>query len=135
MPGTTQRSPRIEGQIRALIGQHREIRDEPLHLAMIYEPGRDSSDLFLFELLGNFGGNEINADPRLFEVTFGPALGLELETGQSLHLVLTNPQEFRVALGQHWPAAEEIRDAVGRGDYEIVYSDEIGQQALGLLHE
>jgi hypothetical protein len=135
MPWATQRSPRIEGQIRDLVEQHREIRDEPLHLAMLYEPGRESPDLFLFEVLGNFGGNEISPEPQLFEVAFGPPLGLDLEPDRSLHLVLTNPEELRVALGQRWPSAEEIRDAVRRGDYEILHADEIGQQALGLLNE
>ena len=135
MQWTTQRFPRVEAQIRDLVGQHREIRDEPLHLAMAYEPGRDSSDVFLFELLGNFGGNDVNPDPQLFEVAFGPSLGLALELGQNLHLVLTNPEEFRVALEQHWPTAEEIRDAVRRGDFEVLHADETGQHALSLLHE
>lgn len=133
MPGTTQKSARVEEQIRALVEQHRGIREEPLHLAMIYEPRRETPDLFLFELLGHFGGDEINDDRQLFEVTFGPALGLDLEAGQSLHLILTHPEEFRRAIEQHWPSAEEIREAVRRGDFEIVYSDEVGQEALGLL--
>lgn len=100
---------------------------------MLYEPGRDSPDLFLFELLGNFGGNEISEDPQLFEVAFGPALGLELEAGRKLRLILTHPEEFRLALKQHWSSAEEIRAAVRRGDFEILHSDEIGQRALEVV--
>src|SRR5947207_1117771 len=135
MQWTTQRFPGLEAQIRDLVRQHLEISDEPLHLAMTYEPGRDSSDIFLFELAGNFGGNDISPSTQLFEVGFGSSLGLSLEPGQSLLLVLTNPEEFRVALEQHWPTAEEIRDAVRRGDFEVLHSDETGQQALSLLHE
>jgi hypothetical protein len=135
MQWTTQRFPRVEGQIRDLVRQHRVIPDEPLHLAMTYEPGRDSPDVFLFELLGNFGGNDIGEEQQLFEVAFGPSLSLALEPGQDLHLVLTNPAEFPVALEQHWPTAEEIRDAVRRGDFEVLHSDETGQNAFSLLHE
>ena len=116
MPGRTQRFPRVERQIRDLARQHRELRDEPLHLALTYEPGRDTPDIFLFELLGNFGGNDVNPDAKLFEVTIDSTPSLTMEPNQRLHLVLTNPEEFRVALEQRWPTAEEIRDAVRRGD-------------------
>src|SRR5438067_264509 len=135
MQWTTQRFPGLEGQIRDLVRQHLEIRDEPLHLAMTYEPGRDSSDLFLFELAGNFGGNEVSPDAQLFEVTFDSTPNFPMEPNQKLHLVLTNPEEFRVALDQHWQLAEEIRDAVRRGDFEVLHSDELGQEALRLLNE
>jgi hypothetical protein len=129
----TQRFPQVERQIRDLARQHRELRDEPLHLAMAYEPGRESRDIFLFELAGNFGGNEVSPDAQLFEVTFDSTPNLPMEPGQRLHLVLTNPKEFRAALDQHWQTAEEVRDAVRRRDFEVLHSDEIGQEALRLL--
>jgi len=131
----SQRFPHLGRQFRDLAEQHRKLRDEPLHLAIAYDPGRDFRDIFLFELLDNFGGNEINPDAQLFEATFGSSKSFSLEPGQRLHLILTNPEEFRTALDQHWPTAEEVRDAVRRGDFEILHSDEIGRDALELLNE
>jgi hypothetical protein len=129
------RFPHLRRQLLDLAKQHLKLRDEPLHLAIAYDPGRDSQDIFLFELLDNFGGNEIDPDAQLFEATFGSSNSFALEAGQRLHLILTNPQEFRTALNQHWPTAEEVRDAVRRGDFEILHSDEIGRDALDLLNE
>jgi hypothetical protein len=59
MKWTIKRFPGLASQIRNLAQQHREFREEPLHLAIAYEPDRDPNDIFLFELLGNFGGNEV----------------------------------------------------------------------------
>ena len=135
MTWITQRFPGVERQIRDLARQHRELRDEPLHLAMVYGPGREPLDIFLFELAGNFGGNEVSPDAQFFEVTFDSTPGFTMEPNQKLHLVLTNPKEFGAALDQHWQTAEEIRDAVRRGDFEVLHSDEIGQEALRFLNE
>src|SRR5207248_11117789 len=79
--------------------------------------------------------DEVSPDAQLFEVTFDSTPSFTMEPNQKLHLVLTNPKEFRAALDQHWPTAEEIREAVGRGDFEVLHSDEIGQEALRLLNE
>lgn len=135
MKWLSQRFPHLRRQIRDLAKQHLKLRDEPLHLAIVYDAGRDSQDIFLFELLDNFGGNEINPDAELFEATFGSSSNFSLEPGQRLHLILTNPEEFRKALIQRWPTAEEVRDAVRRGDFEILYSDQVGRDALELLNE
>jgi hypothetical protein len=135
MKWLSQRFPHLRRQLLELAKQHLKLRDEPLHLALAYDPGRDSQDIFLFELLDNFGGNEINPDAELFEATFGSSNGFSLEPGQKLHLILTNPAEFRTALDRRWPTAEEVRDAVQRGDFEILHSDEIGREALELLNE
>jgi hypothetical protein len=40
--------PQFEKQIRNLTKQHRELKDEPLHLAISYAPKRDQQDIFLF---------------------------------------------------------------------------------------
>jgi hypothetical protein len=135
MKWLSQRFPHLRRQLLELAKQHLRLRDEPLHLAMAYDPGRDSQDVFLFELLDNFGGNEINPDAVLFEATFGASSSFSLEPDQRLHLILTNPAEFRTALDRRWPTADEVRDAVHRGDFEILYSDQIGRDALELLNE
>ncbi len=135
MPWTTSRFPGLEGPLHEMIEQHRELNDEPLLLAMIYDPGRESPDIFLFELLEHFGQDLIEPDRTLFEATYGTGLGLPLEPSQKLHLVLTHPEELRVALEQDWDTASEVRSAVGRGDYEILFMDEKGERALELLHD
>jgi hypothetical protein len=135
MKWTIHRFPGLERQIRDLAEQHREFRDEPLHLAIAYQPIRDPQDIFIFELIGNFGGNEVASDAELFEVTFDSGPSFTMQPGQKLHLVFSNPKEFRAALDQRWPKAEEIRDAVRRGNFEVLHSDEIGRKALELLNE
>lgn len=130
MDWTIARFPRLENPLRRLAEQHRELEDEPLHLALAFDPGRDPDDVFLFELLGHFGGDEINPERELFEVTFDTSRSLPLESGQKLHLILTHPGEFRFALASHWKSADEIRDAVRRGDFEILFADEVGREAL-----
>jgi hypothetical protein len=135
MKWTIRRFPGLEKQIRDLAQQHREFQDEPLHLAIAYEPSRDSHDIFVFELLGNFGGNEVTSEAKLFEVTFDSTPNFTMKPGQKLHLILSNPAEFRAALDQHWTTAEEIRTAVRRGKFEVLHSDEIGQEAMELLNE
>jgi hypothetical protein len=135
MKWTITRFPGLEQQIRDLAEQHREFQDEPLHLAIAYQPARDSQDIFIFELIGNFGGNELASDAQLFEVTFESTPSFTMEPGQKLHLVFSNPKEFRAALDQRWPTAEEIREAVRRGKFEVLHSDEVGRTALELLNE
>ena len=56
MKWLSQRFPHLGRQLLDLAKQHLKLRDEPLHLAVAYDPGRDSQDIFLFELLENFGG-------------------------------------------------------------------------------
>jgi hypothetical protein len=135
MQWTIKRFPGLESQIRDLAQQHREFRDEPLHLAIAYQPDRDPNDVFMFEPLGNVGGNEVTSEARLFEVTFESTPSFTMEGGQKLHLVLSNPLEFQAALDQRWPSAKEIRAAVQRGTFEVLHSDDIGQEAMELLNE
>jgi hypothetical protein len=133
MQWTLSRFAHLEGQLRELADQHREFKDEPLHLALAYDPGRSESDVHLFELLGNFGRNEVSDEGKLFEVSFdltrNPIDGLP----QRLHLILSNPVEMKAALEQHWPTAEEIRNAVRRGDFEVLHEDETGHTLMDQL--
>jgi hypothetical protein len=127
---TNERFPGLAKRIRGLAEQHRELKDEPLHLAIAYDPGRDEHDVFLFELLGNFGGNDVSPDAELFEASFEGSQSFPMKRGQRLHLVLSNPEELRVALERRWKLAEELRGAVKRGDYEVLYEDQVGREAL-----
>lgn len=53
---TSERFPQFEPAIRRLTEQHRELEDEPLHLALGYLPRRKGQEvydgIFLFEVIG-----------------------------------------------------------------------------------
>src|SRR5713101_3347145 len=95
-PWTSERFPQFEKPIRELTEKHRQLEDEPLHLAISYGPPRDRQDIFLFEVIG--GQESISPDRDLFEATFESAPGLPTGLPRRLHLVLTNPSELKQAL-------------------------------------
>lgn len=104
-----------------------------MRLALAYEPRRDPNDVFLFEVVENFGANAPSPDKDLFEVTYGGSEGFPLPKSSELHLVLTNPTELRMALREHWPLAEEVRKAVSQGKFLLFHSDDVGKQLLELF--
>jgi len=128
---TSKRFPRFEAQIRELTKQHRELEDEPLHLAISYAPQRDRQDIFLFEVIG--GTDSIGPDKELFETTFASTPGFPMDAGQQLHLLLTNRCELDMALREGWQSVREIVDAIRSGEYESLWADEIGKCVLDRL--
>ena len=125
---TSERFPQFETQIRELTKQHRELEDEPLHLAISYAPQRDPQDIFLFEVIG--GADSISPDKVLFETTFASTPGFPMANGQQLHLILTNQRQLEMALDEEWPSVREIVDAIRSGDYKILCEDETGKTIL-----
>ena len=125
---TSKRFPQFETQLGELTKQHRELEDEPLHLAISYAPQRDPQDIFLLEVIG--GADSISPDKELFETTFASTPGFPMANGQQLHLILTNLREFEMALDDEWPSVREIVDAIRSGDYKILYEDETGKTIL-----
>ncbi len=119
---TSNRFPQFETQLRELTKQHRELEDEPLHLAISYAPQRDPHDIFLLEVIG--GTDSISPDKELFETTFASTPGFTMPDGQQLHLILTNLREFEMALDEEWPSVREVVDAIRSGEYQILYDDE-----------
>src|SRR5436309_13049248 len=95
---TSERFPQFEQQIRELTEKHRQLEDEPLHLAVSYGPHRDQQDIFLFEVIG--GLESISPEADLFEAAFESVPGLSTGFAQRLHLVLTNPSELKQALDE-----------------------------------
>jgi hypothetical protein len=129
---TTERFPQFAEPIRRLTEQHRELKDEPLHLAVSYGPAREQQDIFLFEVIG--GTESINPEGDLFETIFLPASGFPMAPGQKLHLILTNPQELQEGVGKDWPLAKEIVQALrSPADHEVLYADETGREILDQL--
>lgn len=130
---TADRFPQFEAAIRRLTDQHRELVDEPLHLALSYLPAlRDHQDIFLFEVIGG-SAETISSEQDFFEAVFTASPGFPMEPNEQLHLILTNPREVEVAIRDDWSLAKEVVDAIRAGDYEVLYSDEVGQRILATL--
>ncbi len=124
-----------EEPIQRLVEDHRQLQDEPLILAMYYDAGDDPKDIYLLEVLDNFGANGINPDRELFELTYWAPNRLEPDSGRSWHLILTNPKEFDTALRENWKHAAAIRRAVESGRYEVIYMDNSqGLRSRELIH-
>ncbi len=125
--------PNYEAELRTLVRDHKELKDEPLILALYYAPQRDPDDIFLFEVIKNFGANSIDPDRTLFEVAYGSTSGFPLAPGQHLRLVLTNPDELKAALREEWPLATELRDVLRSGKAMVLLAEEEGQRLLELI--
>jgi hypothetical protein len=128
---TSERFPQFETQIRELTKQHRELEDEPLHLAISYAPQRDPQDIFLFEVIG--GTDSVSPDKEIFETTFTSTPGFPMANGQQLHLILTNRSELDIALREGWQSVREIVDVIRSGEYQSLWADEIGKGVLERL--
>ncbi len=125
--------PQFEAAIRRLTEQHRELVDEPLHLAVSYLPAtRDQQHIFLFEVIGG-PGESINPERDLFEAIFETSPGFPMGPNEQLHLILTNPRELEIALREGWSLASEVVNAFRARDYEVLYKDEVGERVLGKL--
>jgi hypothetical protein len=116
--------------IQELIEEHLQIKDEPLVLAMFFDAGENPDDIYLLEIIKNFGSNEINPDRELFELTYWAP-----KEQKTWHLILTNPPEFDAALRGNWKHAEKIRRAVNAGRFEVLYmTEEDGVRSRELIH-
>ena len=130
---TAYRFPQFEAAIRRLTEQHRELVDEPLHLAVSYLPAmRDQQHIFLFEVIGG-PGESINPERDLFEAIFETTPGFPMGPNEQLHLILTNPRELEIALREGWSLASEVVNAIRAGDYEVLYKDKVGERVLDKL--
>jgi hypothetical protein len=132
---TADRFPQIEAALNRLTEQHRELADEPLHLAISYLPAtRDQQHIYLFEVIDG-AAETISPERDLFESEFSATPGFPMGPNEQLHLLLTNPRELDVALSESWPLAEEVVGAIRIGDYKVLHADEIGQRVLAILRE
>jgi len=127
------RFPQHEAAIRRLTEQHRDLVDEPLHLAIAYLPAiRDQQHLFLFEVIQDLG-ETISPERDLFETVFETTPGFPMGPNEQLHLILTNPRELEIALRESWSLASEVVNAIRASDYEVLYKDEVGSWVLDRL--
>ena len=70
-----------------------------------------------------------------FEVTYTSAAGFPMEAGEQLHRFWTDPEELRITLDDRWPLAIEVIQAIRAEEYQVLYSDSIGDQVLAMLSE
>lgn len=130
---TKKRYPQYAEQIAKLAEEHAALKDEPLLLAISYGDSSQGNSIHIFELVENFGHGEVNPDKFLFEAEFGSSSDFPLNTGDFLHLVLSNPQEMRIAIREEWPPVKQICDAISAGNYEVLHGP-IGE-GVSILEE
>ena len=134
MPQVIKREfPTSLSKVKRLVSEHLKLKDEPLLLAIYYAPDREEQDIFLFEVVEGFGGNSVDADRKLFEVTYAHSAGLPMKRGQQLHLVLTNPHEAKVAFREGWELAREVRQAVRRKDFRVIHQTPAAGRLLEMI--
>lgn len=110
------------------------MKDQPLLLALYYATDHDPEDIFLFEIADKFGGNRISEDSELMEVTFGAGTGLQIQADQRLHLMVTNPREFDMAVQKRWQGLQKVGQAVRSGRFQTLYAaPEAGENLLNVL--
>jgi hypothetical protein len=126
--------PHSEDKVKSLVVEHRKLKDEPLVLALYYAPDREPQDIFIFEIIDGFGADSVDPERNLFEVAYASNAAFPLKQGQKLHLVLTNRKEVKVAFQDGWGGSQEIRDAIRRNDYRLIYQDPAAAGLMELIH-
>jgi hypothetical protein len=134
MPVRAPTSDPIQDQLDRLVDAHKKRKkEETLHLAVRYFPPRGAKHIHLFEVLGNFGGGSIAQDRKLFEVSFGTTPAFPLDRGTELRMVLTSPEEFKVAVRDEWTSLNRIRAAKRVHSAEVLWADAVGKSLWRLL--
>jgi len=121
-------------QIAELVtNDHTQLEGEPLLLAIYYASALAPQDECLFEVISNFGYDEISDDGHLFRIQFGLTANFPLPERGHLRLVLTNPVECETAISQEWEEVRDLKDAIQGGLYTVVYRDARDSRAMWLL--
>ena len=121
-------------QIAELVIQdHTQLEGEPLLLALYYASAVAPQDECLFEVISNFGYDEVSNDRHIFRIQFGPTANFPMPEGGRLRLVLTNPVECEAAISQDWEEVRDLRDAIRGGLYTVLYRDAHDGRAMRLL--
>jgi hypothetical protein len=129
MPTAVATYPGYEEQVKRLVQQHRALQGERLHLAVyLAPPKRSKRDIYLFELIDNFGSGHIDPDQKLFTFAYGSTPGFPLPEGASLWMILTNPTELDKAIRENWKRVEAIRNARKAGNALVLYADTKGKK-------
>jgi hypothetical protein len=129
MPTTIETYPDFLEQVQQLVQQHHALKREPLRLAVYYAPPRRAKgNVFLFEVIDGFGGDDVDAKRKLFRFGYGSTPAFPLPPGSTLRMMLTNPAELRRAIREGWKDIEELRRAREAGIATVVYADALGRK-------
>jgi hypothetical protein len=129
MPATIATFPDYKEQVQNLVGQHRKLRKGNLHLAVyLAPPKRAKRDIYLFEVIDDFGGGQIDPEKKLFTFAYGSTPGFPLPEGVRLWMILANPTELNAAIQGNWPRFVEIRAARHAEKAIVVYADMKGKK-------
>ena len=116
-----------------VLNTHVALDDEPLLLAIYYNSEVTPNEECLFEVARNFGYNEPDEDKHIFQIQFGASPQFRLPEGRYLHLSLTNPVEFKVAVEEEWPEVKDLQGAVLQGNYQVLYPQTKDREADELM--
>jgi hypothetical protein len=128
--------PEFLEQIREFVQQHRMLKQQRLRLAVYFAPRRKAKrDIFLFELIDDFGGDAVESTGSFFEFSYGSTPALPLPPGVSLRMMLTNPNELEIAIRDRWKGVEELRAASHMGRARVIYADSKGRRLWDLIND
>ncbi|HEY3282655.1 MAG TPA: hypothetical protein VGN26_10310 [Armatimonadota bacterium] len=113
-------SDRYLESVKRLVEQHRDLKDEPLVLAVYF---RKDGEPHVLEVVQGFGLDQVNEDGELFRVAFGTSRAFPLYENDSLHLILTNPKEIQVAINEGWADLGDVLSAIRVGAATDVFDD------------
>lgn len=108
-----------EKTVEELIAAHRQLKEQPLILAVRYKTD-DPKDIYLLEILQNFPGGD---EDELLITEFGPSAQLRILG--SLYLALSSPAQLKSAVERRDSEIELVKAGV------VVYDDR-SKEALKL---
>lgn len=121
-----------EKDLQQLLSKHLAIQDEPLQLALWFQPDRDKEAVFVFEVADNFGNNDVDPEKEFLEISFPPSSDLPFG-GHDIHLILTNPEELKIAHQERWKSLQEILQSIQQNRYRILHKSEQGEDLWSLI--
>lgn len=129
MPTALATYPDYKEAVEELVKQHRKLRKENLHLAVyLAPPNRSKKDVYLFEVMDDFGGGQVDPEKKLFTFAYSSTPGFPLPDGVNLWMILTNPAELDQAIEGNWTRLDEIRSARNAGRAIVIYEDTKGKK-------
>lgn len=118
----------VRANLENLVGEHRKLKNEPLHLAVWFVPSPGDEHIYLFEIIGGFGAGTIDENRQILQFAFGMNSGFSLKINQELRILLTSPEEFSVAISEGWDAILKLREAKSAQKYCVLYADRFGKR-------
>ena len=119
---------------KLVLDGHRKLKDEPLLVAIYYASELvEKNEERLFEVMQNFGFNDISEDKEIFQIQFSAASGLPLPPDRVLRLLLTNPVELEQAVDNQWEQIIDLKAAISRKEFKVLYENSNSIDAKNIL--